>query len=78
MLMMLSFGHAFCPKYDDDDADDDRLLAASNLKPLGDINGAGLWQLPSRVKPLGDQWCWLAAAAFPGALLCHVGRLGFS
>ena len=54
MLMMLSFGHAFCPKYDDDGADDDRLLAASNLQPLGDINGAGLWQLPSRVKPLGD------------------------
>ena len=33
MLMMLAFGHTFSPQSDDDDADDARLLAASNLKP---------------------------------------------
>ena len=56
MLMMLAFGHTFCPKYGDDDAE------------------SGI-QLPTMRR---YQWCWLAAVAFPGALLCHVGRLGFS
>ena len=46
---MLAFGHTWCPRSNDDDADDDRLLAAGNLKPLGNINGAGLRPLPFQV-----------------------------
>ena len=48
MLMMLAFGHTFCPRSNDDNADDASFPVGCNFQPGSDINGAGLRPLPSQ------------------------------
>ena len=45
---MLAFGHTFCPRSNDDNADDASFPVGCNFQPGGDINGAGLRPLPSQ------------------------------